>query len=68
MIGFASFSLPTAIALYWIATYAFVIAQTFIMKLITNKKSDYDKELKKETKKIQEKLKLKEGMKYGKNK
>ena len=67
MIGFASISLPTAIALYWIATYAFVIIQTYIMKLITNKKSNYDKELKKETKKIQEKLKVKEGMKYGKN-
>ena len=68
MIGFASFSLPTAIALYWIATYAFVIGQTYVMRLITNKKGNYDKELKKETKKIQEKLKLKEGMKYGKNK
>ena len=68
MIGFASISLPTAIALYWIATYAFVIGQTTIMKLITNRKNSYDKELKKEAKKIQEKLKVKEGMKYGKNK
>jgi len=68
MIGMASLSLPTAIALYWIATYAFVLAQTYIMKLITNRKSSYDKELKKETKKIQEKLKVKEGLKYGNNK
>ncbi len=68
MIGFASISLPTAIALYWIATYAFVIAQTFTMKVISNRKTSYDKEIKKESKKIQEKLKLKEGMKYGKNK
>ena len=67
-IGIASFSLPTAIELYWVATYLFVIVQTFIMKLITEPKSSYDKELKKESKKIQEKLKLKEGMKYGKNK
>ena len=68
MIGFASISLPTAIALYWIATYAFVIGQTYVMKLIENRKINYDKELKKETKKRQEKLKVKEGMKYGKNK
>ena len=65
-IGFASFSLPTAIALYWIVTYAFIVIQTFIMNLIEKKKDN-----KKETSKkkgIKDKLKVKEGMKYGKNK
>jgi len=65
-IGFASFSLPTAIALYWIVTYAFIIIQTFIMNLISKKKAE--KEIAKKGKKIKEKLKMKEGMKYGKNK
>ena len=37
-IGFASFSLPTAIALYWIVTYAFIIIQTFVMNLIDKNK------------------------------
>ena len=62
-IGFASFSLPTAIALYWIVTYAFIIIQTFIMNLIGKRKRESTK-----CPKIKEKLKLKEGMKYGKNK
>ncbi|MBR5662107.1 MAG: YidC/Oxa1 family membrane protein insertase [Bacilli bacterium] len=38
MIFVASFSLPTAIALYWISTNAFIVAQTYIMeKSIANK-------------------------------
>ncbi|MBE6155589.1 MAG: YidC/Oxa1 family membrane protein insertase [Firmicutes bacterium] len=66
-IAFASFSLPTAIALYWIITYAFIIIQTFIMNLIqkrNNKKTNYNKS----KNQIKDKLKMKEGMKYGKNK
>ncbi len=65
-ITFASFSLPTAIALYWIVTYAFIVIQTFVMNLIDKKKeeSHYDRREKKD---INSKLKIKEGMKYGKN-
>lgn len=69
-IGFSSFFLPTAIALYWIATYAFIIVQTYVTNLILNKgnkEKHSNKELKKETKKIKDKIKEKEGMKYGKN-
>ena len=66
-IGFASLSLPTAIALYWISTYAVVIAQTYIMKAISNRGNDTNRSLKEETKRIREKLKIKEGMKYGKD-
>lgn len=65
-IGFASLSLPTAIALYWIATYAFMILQTFIIKWLKNRKSN--KVSKKSKKSINEKLKIKEALKYGKNK
>lgn len=66
LIAFASFSLPTAIALYWIVTYAFIILQTYVMNLITKLKSK--KNTKTKSKKIKEKLEVKAGMKYGKNK
>lgn len=65
-IGFASLSLPTAIALYWIVTYAFMILQTYIIKFIKNKQNT--KSTKKVKKSINDKLKVKEGLKYGKNK
>lgn len=64
-IGFASLSLPTAIALYWIVTYAFMILQTYIIKFIKNKQNT--KSTKKVKKSINDKLKVKEGLKYGKN-
>ena len=69
-IGFSSYFLPTAIALYWVATYAFIIVQTFIMNKVLNKGSNDKKNkqnIAKETKKIKDKIKEKEGMKYGKN-
>ena len=65
-IAFASFSLPTAIALYWIVTYAFIVIQTFVMDLIAKKKKN--KKVTPKKKEIKDKLKVKEGMKYGKNK
>ena len=40
MIFVASFSLPTAIALYWISTNAFIIAQTYIIEKTMNKKDN----------------------------
>ncbi len=70
-IGFSSYFLPTAIALYWVATYAFIIVQTYVTNLILNKDkkgSKSKKTLDKETKKIKDKIKEKEGMKYGNNK
>jgi YidC/Oxa1 family membrane protein insertase len=39
MISAASFSLPTAIALYWIVTNGFVVLQNMIFQKITKKKS-----------------------------
>ena len=66
IISFASFSLPTAIALYWIVTYAFIIIQTFIMNLI-QKNKDKKRKSDKKNKSIKDKLKMKEGLKYGKN-
>ena len=66
-IGFASFSLPTAIALYWIVTYSFMFLQSYIMKLAKkHEENKYNKN--KKNKSIKEKLKIKEGLKYGKNK
>ena len=65
-ITLASFSLPTAIALYWIVTYAFIVIQTFVMNLI-DKKKENQYHNKREKKNINSKLKIKEGMKYGKN-
>lgn len=40
MISIASFSLPTAIALYWIVTNGFVVIQNFIFKKINERKSE----------------------------
>lgn len=65
VITFTSFSLPTAIALYWIVTYAFIIIQTFVVNLINKKKEQ--KEIKNKKGNIKQKLKMKEKMKYGKN-
>lgn len=38
MISIASFSLPTAIALYWIITNGFAVIQTFIIKKLNEKR------------------------------
>ena len=66
-ITLASFSLPTAIALYWIVTYAFIIIQTFVMNLIDKKNESNSYQKPNVKKSINSKLKIKEGMKYGKN-
>lgn len=39
MISIASFSLPTAIALYWIVTNGFVVIQNYIFKKLNNKEN-----------------------------
>ncbi len=62
VIVYASFSLPTAIALYWIITYAFISLQTFLTNYFSG-----ERKVKNDKPKIKEKLKMKEGMKYGKN-
>ncbi len=66
MIVFTSLTLSTALSFYWITTYAFIAIQTFIFRRLSNKKNnDKINNVKKE--KIKDKIKIKEGMKYGKN-
>lgn len=66
LITYASLSLPTAIAFYWIITYAFIAIQNIVINMISNRsltnKPKRDKEAK-----IKDKLVKKEGMKYGKD-
>lgn len=67
MIIVTSFSLSTALAFYWIITYAFIAIQTYIFKRLSgeNKK---DKKIEKKNNKIKDKLEVKRGLKYGNNK
>ena len=51
MISFASFSLPTAIALYWIVTNGFIIVQNKVVKAIIEHEDSKDKIIKPEKKK-----------------
>lgn len=46
MISFASFSLPTAIALYWIVTNGFIIVQNKLLKAIIAREEGKDKLIK----------------------
>lgn len=68
IIVYASLSLPTALAFYWIVTYAFIAIQNIIINMINNRsitnKSKKDKNSKM---RIKDRLVKKEGMKYGKN-
>ena len=64
MIVMTSFSLTTAIAFYWIITYAFIAIQTYVFKKLMNKDKGYNN---KHNNKIQDKLKMKKGLKYGSN-
>lgn len=68
MIVLTSFSLSTALAFYWIITYAFISIQTFIFKKLSgehqeNKNNDKSNK----NNKIKEKLEVKRGLKYGNN-
>ena len=65
VITYASLTLPTALAFYWIVTYAFIAVQNIIMNKVNNKDLTNKKDNKKN--KIKDKLVKKEGMKYGKN-
>lgn len=65
VIGITSINLPTAIGLYWIVTYAFIIIQTLVLNYIDKKKEQ--KEIASKRKNIKSKLKEKDGLKYGKN-
>ena len=72
IVVYASLSLPTALAFYWIVTYAFIAIQNIVLNMINNRsltnKHKKNKEEKKQTReKIKDKLVKKEGMKYGKN-
>lgn len=66
IICFASLTLPTALAFYWIVTYAFIAIQNIVVNMINNK-SVTNKPKKSKEEKIKDKLVRKEGMKYGKN-
>ena len=68
LIVVTSFSLTTALAFYWIITYAFIAIQTFIFKRLTGDVQKKPKEDKKNNLKIKEKLEVKRGLKYGNNK
>ena len=61
LITITSFSLSTALAFYWITTYAFISIQTFIFKKLLNDKKNSN------NKSIKSKLEMKRGMKYGSN-
>ena len=65
VITYASLTLPTALAFYWIVTYAFIAVQNIIMNKVNNKDLTNKKDNKKD--KIKDKLVKKEGMKYGKD-
>ncbi len=66
LIVVTSFSLSTALAFYWITTYAFIAVQTYIFKRLSGeKRKDKDKNNKKD--KIKDKLEVKRGLKYGNN-
>ena len=64
MIVLTSFSLTTALAFYWVTTYAFIAIQTLLFKKMT----DDNKPTKKDKNKIKDKLEVKKGLKYGSNK
>lgn len=64
LIVVTSFSLSTALAFYWIITYAFIAIQTFIFKKLSNKNTK-SKSDKKDKLKIKDKLAKKRGLKYG---
>ena len=63
VITYASLTLPTALTLNWIVTYAFIAVQNIIINKVNNK----DLTNKKKDDKIKDKLVKKEGMKYGKD-
>ena len=52
MIFVASFSLPTAIALYWIVTNAFIVVQNYVLDKMINKKDTTKKNKDTKNKKI----------------
>lgn len=66
VITYASLTLPTALAFYWIVTYAFIAVQNILVTKLSNKDLTNKKDENKKTK-IKDKLVKKEGMKYGKD-
>ena len=63
MISVASFSLPTALAFYWIATNGFIVLQNYLIKKVLAKEPE-EKEPKKE--KVKNAKIIKETKKAGK--
>lgn len=68
LIVVTSFSLSTALAFYWITTYAFIAIQTYIFRRLSGESPKKEKDNKNTKKNIKEKLELKKGLKYGNNK
>lgn len=70
LIVVTSFSLSTALAFYWIITYAFIAVQTYIFKRLSSEPKSTEKkdDSSKKKKNIKEKLEMKKGLKYGNNK
>lgn len=66
LIVITSFSLSTALALYWITTYAFIAVQTYIFRRLSGENKKNTRKDKKD--KIKDKLEVKRGLKYGNNK
>ena len=66
VITYASLTLSTALAFYWIVTYAFIAVQNILVTKLSNKDLTNKKDENKKTK-IKDKLVKKEGMKYGKD-
>lgn len=69
IVTYASLTLPTALAFYWIITYAFIAIQNIVINMVNNKSvtNKHKKNNKQQKEKIKEKLVKKEGMKYGKD-
>ena len=69
IVTYASLTLPTALAFYWIVTYAFIAIQNIVINMVNNKSvtNKHKKNNKQQKEKIKEKLVKKEGMKYGKD-
>lgn len=67
LIVVTSFSLSTALAFYWITTYAFIAIQTYIFRRLSGEKKKSNKENKNTGNKIKDKLEVKKGLKYGNN-
>lgn len=66
MISVASFSLPTALAFYWIVTNGFIVIQNLLIRKVLEKESDESSKSKKKKEKVKNAKIVKETKKAGK--